>query len=133
MLQKDVLEDLQKHIELIKEYNIPVIVEGYKDKKALVSLGIDPKRVFTLFRRALFKVVEDIVYRKEKSVIILTDLDSEGKKLYSRLKRDLCERGVYIDKKFRNFLFKHTSLRQIEGLKNYLERNDLELNSYGKY
>ena len=63
------------------------------------------------------------VIKKDKKAVILTDLDKTGKKLYSKLNSDLSQRGVYIDNKLRNFLFRHTSLRQIEGLKDYIERN----------
>ncbi|MBW2992384.1 toprim domain-containing protein [Candidatus Woesearchaeota archaeon] len=122
MLKKEIIEDLLKHLEKIKEENTLIIVEGHKDKKSLEALGFSPNRIIPLARRALFKVVEQIII-KEKRVIILTDLDKTGKRLYSRLRTDLTQRGVYIDNKLRNFLFRHTKLRQIEGLKNYIERN----------
>lgn len=122
MLEKDILEELLGKLEKLKEDNTLVIVEGYKDKKSLVSLGISEKRILPLQRKALFRIVEEVI-KKEKKVVILTDLDRTGKRLYSRLKSDLSERGVYIDDKLRNFLFRYTRLRQIEGLKKYIERN----------
>ena len=123
MLDKKVIEKLAVLLEKIKQENILIVVEGFKDKKSLISLGFSHKRIFTLYKKPLFRVVEDVV-KTEKRVVILTDLDSEGKKLYSKLKRDLSERGIYIDNKLRNFLFKYTKLRQVEGLKNYIDRNN---------
>lgn len=120
MLKKEILEELLEHLEKLKQENTLIVVEGYKDKKSLEALGF--KRIIPLYRKALFKIVEYIV-EKEKRVVILTDLDKTGKRLYSKLKRDLSERGVYIDDRLRNFLFRYTKLRQIEGLKNYIERN----------
>jgi len=122
MLKKEILEEMLEKLEKLKEDNTLIIVEGFKDRKSLVSLGFSQNRILPLQRKALFRVVEEAI-KKDKRIAILTDLDRTGKKLYSKLKRDLSERGIYIDDKFRNFLFKYTSLRQIEGLKNYLERN----------
>jgi 5S rRNA maturation endonuclease (ribonuclease M5) len=112
-------EEIQEQIEKIIEQGKLVLVEGIKDKRALEQLGIT--RIVTLRRRALYKVVEDIV-NKTKDCIILTDLDKEGKKLYKTINSELTQRGVRIDKHFRNFLFKKTKLRQIEGIANYKER-----------
>ena len=110
---KDIYDEIIKHLDRIKDKL--VIVEGVKDKRALVDFGI--KRVKTLSRRALYKVVEEV---KDKEVVLLVDLDREGKKLYAKLKDNFSQRGVKIDDKLRNFLFKETKLRQIEGLKRYL-------------
>jgi 5S rRNA maturation endonuclease (ribonuclease M5) len=122
MLEKDILEELLELIDKLKEDNTLIIVEGYKDRKSLAALGINGRRILPLQRKALFKVVEEVV-KKDKKVAILTDLDRTGKRLYSKLKSDLSQRGVYIDDKLRNFLFRYTKLRQIEGLKNYIDRN----------
>ena len=87
-----------------------VLVEGIKDKRALENLGF--KKVITLKNRPLFEVIESI---NEKEIVLLTDLDAEGKKLFSILRRELERRGIKIDNKLRLELFK-TGLRQIEAL-----------------
>ena len=117
------LEELLEHLENIKNKDIIVIVEGIKDKRALNSFGI--KRVKTLSRRAIYKVVEEVA-ENNRECIILTDLDKEGKRLFRMLNHDLNQNGVRVDKKFREFLFKHTQLRQIEGMKRYVERLNLK-------
>jgi len=97
-------------IDLEKEK--AVIVEGIKDKRVLEELGF--KNIITLNGKPLFKIIEEL---NCKEIILLVDLDKEGRKLYSKLK-SLCNRnGIKVDNRFRNYLFKETKIRQIEGLK----------------
>ena len=109
-------------LSALKDKNIPVIVEGVKDKQALSAFGIS--NIFVL-NKPLFEIVE-LIAEKTKDCAVLTDLDDEGKKLYSMLAEDLQHRGVKIDNSFRNFLFKKTQLRQIEGLITYLRHINLK-------
>ncbi len=115
MKNEKFLEQFEKESIRIKEKGILVIVEGVNDKKALEKLG---------FRRVreidgpLYKVVEGI---DEKEVVLLTDLDHGGKRLYHLLKKDLVRRGVRIDDKLRVLLLK-SKLKQVEGLANYVGR-----------
>lgn len=116
-----VADELRQHLHNMGESHILIIVEGFKDKRALQELGIT--NVFSLDRMPLFKAVETIAKKGESSgCMILTDLDKEGKKLYARLNHDLQRHGVRIDNSFREFLFRHTSLRQIEGLDSYFKK-----------
>lgn len=97
-----------------------VIVEGERDKRALNLLGVP--NVISISRRPLFSFVEDI-QSKHKGVVILTDLDREGRKLYHKLNHEFQKSGVKVDRKFREFLFSETNLSQIEGIHNYVSRN----------
>lgn len=108
--------ELYEWITGLKNSNKLIIVEGKKDKRALEELGI--KNVVCL-KNAIYKEIEEIT-ENNKEVIILTDLDKMGKKLYSKLKRGLTERGITVDNYYREFLFKNTKLRQIEGITRYL-------------
>jgi 5S rRNA maturation endonuclease (ribonuclease M5) len=114
------LAELEDWIAGLKTRNVPILVEGKKDRAALVSLGVADGNIFTI-AGPLYQNVEQIVSRTKK-IIILTDLDPEGKKLYSRLKSDLSQFGVEVDDKFREFLFRKTKLRQIEGLSTYIDK-----------
>lgn len=108
----EILECIERSLEK------PVLVEGKKDKAALEQLGfID----VTILDGPLYKMVEKIQEKNINSIILLTDLDSEGRKLYSKLKSSFEERGVKVDDELRNLLWK-SDLRQVEGLSNYLER-----------
>ncbi len=113
-------KEFSEHIDKIKNSKTLIIVEGKKDKKALQCLGI--KNIIELNKKPIFQVIES-VSSKNKSCIILTDLDKKGKELYGKLNHGLQELGVKIDNGFRNFLNKNTKLRQIEGLVTYIENN----------
>ncbi|MBI2145646.1 topoisomerase [Candidatus Woesearchaeota archaeon] len=101
--------------KLGKADDVAVVVEGKKDRAALEAFGISGSRVFVLSRKPLFAVAETVAERYN-AVVILTDLDSEGRKLYGKLSTLLQGLGVKIDGELRVFLFRKTKLRQIEGL-----------------
>lgn len=109
------MNDLDDFIEKLKQVKL-IIVEGKKDKAALEKFGI--KNIFVL-NGPLYKNIEEIS-KKYKQVVILTDLDKEGRKLFSRLNSRLQERGIKVENNFREFLFKETKLRQIEGIDSYI-------------
>ncbi len=116
------MENLLDWAEELKLSDKLVIVEGEKDEDALHFLGV--KNVRSISRKPLFEFVESVA---EKEVVILTDLDSEGRKLYSFLKRELSKRGKIIDNKFREFLFRETGLSCIEGLETYMKNHNILL------
>jgi 5S rRNA maturation endonuclease (ribonuclease M5) len=109
--------ELLKMLDAIKGKTI--IVEGMKDKAALEHFGI--KDIITL-KKGIFETCQDIPDNKE--VIILTDLDIEGRKLYTIIRANLERRGIKADDGFRAFLRKYTPLRHIEGLKSYVDNLD---------
>ena len=111
-------EELKEWAERLAGSDKIVIVEGIKDKRALASLGIAAERIVTL-GRPLYSVIESVAERGSDAVI-LTDLDREGKKLYSALKNGLSANGVHVDVEFREFLQKKTKLSHIEGISTYM-------------
>ena len=115
----DKTDELSEWMNKLRDSDKIIVVEGKEDKAALRRLGLI--NVVQLNKRALYKVVEELI-KKEKEVIILTDLDKKGKQLYGRLNHDLQRFGVKVDNRFRNFLFKNTKLRQIEGLDSYTKK-----------
>ena len=106
-------KEFSDYIDKIKKSKTLVIVEGKKDKKALQSLGI--KNIIELNKKPIFEIIE-YVSSNNKDCIILTDLDKKGKQLYGKLNSCLQRFGVRVDNKFRNFLFRHSKIRQIEAL-----------------
>ncbi len=110
-------EEFFSRIEKIKDSNTLIIVEGKKDKAALEKLGL--VNVLQLNKRPLFEIVEEVA-NSNKDCIILTDLDKKGKELYGKLNSDLQKHGVKVNNKFREFIFRHTKLRQIEGMDSYI-------------
>lgn len=99
-----------------------MIVEGMKDKKALMNLGV-PRHQIQVIDNAIFAVAERVA-SIAKQAIILTDLDTEGKKLYGNLKRNLNRVGVQVDTYFREFLFRNSDLSHIEGIDTFFRNLD---------
>ena len=112
------LDEIKHFIDKIISSNILIIVEGKKDKIALQKLGLN--NIIELSKKPIFQIVEDVTNSNDEC-IILTDLDKKGKEIYGKLNSNLQKNGVKVNNKFRNFLFKHTKLRQIEGIDTYLE------------
>ena len=117
-MNKETAEKFNKLIEETANSNILIIVEGKKDRIALEGLEI--KNIVELNKKPLFQIVEEIT-EGNKEIIILTDLDKKGKELYGKLSKDFHKFGIKINNELREFLFKNTKLRQIEGLTAYLE------------
>ncbi|MBD3312990.1 toprim domain-containing protein [Candidatus Woesearchaeota archaeon] len=113
-------QDILDWVKELKGSDIPVLVEGKKDKAALESLGIS--NIITL-KKPLYLVVEKIA-SEHNLVIILTDFDKKGKELYGKLKKDLLKHGVRIDNQFREFLQKNTQISHIEGIRTYIDNLD---------
>ena len=108
---------MQDWIHKLQKSDSLIIVEGKKDKQALEKLGID--NIETLNGRPTYQLVEDIL-EKTKKVIILTDLDKEGKIFYHRIKHNLQKKKIKIEDGFRQFLFKKTNISCIESLPKFL-------------
>ncbi len=111
------METIDDWIHELRSSSKLILVEGQRDKKALNDLGIT--NIETIAQKPLFATVEKIA-QHEKDVIILTDLDNEGRKYYSCLKHSLQKHSVKVDRKFREFLFKNTTITQIEGMKKFI-------------
>ena len=111
-----VKEDICRFIEKIKDSDMLVIVEGKRDTIALKKFGIN--HIIELSKKPLFQIVEEVSASNDEC-IILTDLDKKGKEIYGKLNSNLQKHGVKVNNKFREFLFKHTKLRQIEGIATY--------------
>lgn len=105
-------------IEDLRKSNKLKIVEGKKDLLALQSFGI---KNIKKIDKPLYLFIEEIA-SKYNEVIILTDLDRHGKKLYSILRGSLQKRKVKVDNYFREYLYKNTRLTQIEGIRKYMEK-----------
>ncbi len=112
------MNDLEEWIEALQRTEKLIVVEGKNDVAALRELGITHVR--PLNTQPIFSFADAL---HEEELIILTDLDPAGRKLYRQLKRELMKRGKKIDNIFREFLFKETSLSEIEGLPTYLRNN----------
>lgn len=100
---------------LEKKRDIPAIVEGKKDVRALELLGFSNVHKLD---RPLYEVFER--FERGDVVQILTDFDKKGKELYGRIKQGLARHGVRIDDTLRNALWK-TKISHVEGLMTYIK------------
>lgn len=99
MIQKDrrYLEFIEFLVAFIDELNdlavegAAILVEGQRDSSALVDLGYDGK---ILTRISLSSARVDASLKGVKSVVILTDMDKEGRKLAARYMGFFLPRGV---------------------------------------
>lgn len=114
---EELLLRIRKEIDRIKYNKLLVLVEGKRDRESLRALEIT--RVYEL-NKPLYAVVEEIS-NTSNDVVILTDLDDEGKRLYHTLARDFQRHGVNIDNTLRTLL-SQSPVRHIEGLAGYMSR-----------
>ncbi|MFX0103484.1 MAG: toprim domain-containing protein [Candidatus Hodarchaeota archaeon] len=85
-------ENLQLLFEdLVKEPH-PILVEGPRDRDALVQAGIPENRIFMLHGKSLLDV-EELLSNNEE-VILLLDYDKEGLKLHKHFKKSFQKIGV---------------------------------------
>lgn len=122
------MDSLEEWVALLRQTEKLIIVEGRKDKEALAAYGVPG--VVTIAQKSFYAAVEGIA-AAAREVIILTDLDREGKGMYKKLCSHLQKRGVKIDHVFREFLFKKTHLTQIEGLPHYALRTSCTASKMG--
>ena len=115
------MQNIQEWVDEISNQNSLIIVEGKKDKQALNKLGIN--NTYSL-DKSMHELI-DFIIDQDKEVIILTDLDGEGKKLYSKIKNELQRNGIKVNDKYRKFLSR-CNLTHIEGLYTYYKNNSRE-------
>jgi 5S rRNA maturation endonuclease (ribonuclease M5) len=109
---EQLLDALQEDRELL------TIVEGKNDKRALERFGFSNVRTLD---KPLYKVVEEL---DAKEVLILTDLDAHGRKLYHYFFHECAQHGIRVNNRLRQLLYS-SKVRQIEGLARYMERLEL--------
>ena len=123
MKYEDILEDLQRVLQELKDENaaVPVIVEGEKDFRALRTLGLEGEIITVNKGTSLFNFCEQ-VSRNHKQVIVLTDWDSRGGTLCRRIQEGLTANGARpnLEYRLRIALLCRKDVKDVEGLPNYL-------------
>jgi 5S rRNA maturation endonuclease (ribonuclease M5) len=106
--------------ELFKAIDCPVVVEGRKDREALLALGVED--VVQLNRgRSLLETVEAL--QGNPSVVLLTDLDREGKNLRRKLINLMSPYGIRENKRPREILAE-MRVSHVEALGNIAQTDD---------
>ncbi|MEM5872330.1 MAG: hypothetical protein QXD55_00495, partial [Candidatus Aenigmatarchaeota archaeon] len=90
---------------------------GKRDKKVLCSLNFT--KIVTI-NKGIYETIENL---EEKEVLILTDFDSEGKKIAKKLNVILQHLGYKVDKETRRkigLMFSKLKIKKIEELRGVL-------------
>jgi 5S rRNA maturation endonuclease (ribonuclease M5) len=96
-----------------KSQKVPVIVEGKNDEKILKRFGI--KNIYTLSGKNYFDLVEELPENTEE-VILLTDVDPQGEKIFKKLSEVLEKYNIKADGSFRKYL-KELGIFEVEQLR----------------
>ncbi|MGD0056714.1 MAG: Toprim subdomain protein [Methanomassiliicoccales archaeon] len=112
----DTLEELSSVLDELKDRpgDAVILVEGLKDKGALIALGIGGDIWLIQGGGSIFSVAEDLVSKK-KSAIILTDWDRKGGQLCHLIRQALKANGVPCDDSLRMRLV-HISKKDIKDI-----------------
>lgn len=97
-------EHLQKLFEDLVKEPYPILVEGPRDRDALVNGGIPEERIFMLHGNSLLEVEDQLATNKQ--VILLLDYDKEGMKLHKHFKKSFQKIGVKPNVRYWKFIRK---------------------------
>jgi 5S rRNA maturation endonuclease (ribonuclease M5) len=102
--------------------DVPVVVEGKKDEKALQKLGF--RKIFSISGKTLGSFVDKVVENGLESVIILTDFDQEGNHIASKLNKLFTSHDVHVNsfirRKFQSF-FKIHKVEELNSITKFME------------
>jgi len=87
------LRDLAKELNDLSEEGAAVLVEGKRDDAALRGLGYSGP-VFTISILTSNAAAREELRKAVSKMVILTDLDSEGRRLAARCIRFLAQEGI---------------------------------------
>ena len=115
------IDKVLKAIEELKieNKNLPIVIEGEKDKKALKKLDITGKKIIINNGISLTDFC-DRLSKKYDEIIILTDWDRKGGFLKRRIQENLKGR-VKCNNRYRKIFAKNTMTKTVEGLPSYIE------------
>jgi len=97
----EILDEWIEKLRGISEKDgVVIVVEGKKDAYKLQRLGI--KNLYQIKGKRFYDILEEL--ENSSHVVILTDLDKHGEKMFSRLKFILEREGIPADGRFRQEL-----------------------------
>ncbi len=112
-------KDVDRVVSSLNDGNIAIIVEGIRDEKALVEvLGIKKDRIFVY--NSASRNAETLAYKISgvfDEVVILTDFDRAGRRIYDALDRNLRSLNVKTDYHLRDQFFRVFLKSSVENVK----------------
>lgn len=118
---------LIEEIEKAKSNSSLIVVEGKKDEIALEQIGISNIFVINENGKSIYEKIEEIsqIQNKNKEVILLTDIDKEGRKIYSLIKKHLSQMNVKMNNRMRDLMIK-LKISHVEGLDSFINKYQLK-------
>ncbi|MCS7105852.1 MAG: toprim domain-containing protein, partial [Candidatus Aenigmarchaeota archaeon] len=117
-------KEIQKEVLNYKE--VPIIVEGKRDEEAIRKLGF--QKIFKISGKPLEKVLDEV--KDYKSVVILSDFDEEGKKIFAKLRRLFSSHRIKVHTFLRNKIKSIFKIKKIEEINSLIKC--MEDDYYGK-
>ena len=119
MQKEELLEKIEDVLAKLKAINsdLPIVVEGESDVKALRELGIEGEIIQINRGQPLFNFCEEIA-REHAKVVILTDWDRKGGHLCKVLRENLKANDVHFNTEIRAKLASYCKkeTKDVEGL-----------------
>jgi len=119
------LEQLEKVFEDLEDVSadVPVIVEGLRDVKALKRLGIT-KNVIALNRGVSVSTFSEEISKRHRKAVVLTDWDRRGGQLARMLKEALMANDVEVIDRIRIqvVILSKKEVKDIESMPTFIER-----------
>jgi len=115
-----ILEDLAEEVAK----GTPIVVEGAKDLKTLIALGIEGRVISAKSAgKSLLDLVSEIESTGAREVILLLDFDRRGREWTGRLKQLLERKRITPNTVFWHGLFSLVGkeVKDVEGLASYME------------
>jgi 5S rRNA maturation endonuclease (ribonuclease M5) len=115
------LELLQELVEANRE--TPILVEGRRDVAALRELGCGG-RILTVHSGDPLPEVAERVAGETRALILLTDWDRKGNRLFEAFDSALTRRGVRCDRAFRDKIpaYARAAFKDVESLPSFVAR-----------
>jgi 5S rRNA maturation endonuclease (ribonuclease M5) len=109
-------EGVIKELERLREDSeeIPIIVEGSRDVKALRCLGVEGE--FFQASATPFYELCDRITKGYREVILFTDTDRAGHRLAKKLKRYFSQCGIKVKERYRLSILSKLDTHQVENL-----------------
>jgi 5S rRNA maturation endonuclease (ribonuclease M5) len=109
------LREANRLLDELRETDLPILVEGRRDEKALRRLGVVTEIQRIQESGPVAKTAENLKRKGAKAAIILTDPDNEGGKIAHLIASALEDSGMHPVMQFRKMtkLFGKTAVEQL--------------------
>lgn len=122
----ELLRDLREEVD---ELGAVLLVEGERDRNAMVGLGFPSSSVLLVHHGVTLSQLVELVVRKGRKVILLTDWDRAGGELAHRIHSLLDDGRVKIDVSYRRRLAHvvRGETQEVEAVLAWAERTALKV------